>query len=105
MVTKAKAYNKLNPKPDVSSFQEHLDKQYGKIGTKKRMDFEIKAKAFAIGAILKEERRLAGLTQDQLADKTGTKKVLYHALKMGIVIYSCQHFISCSNMALAVKSL
>jgi len=83
MATKANAYNKPNPKPGVSSFQEHLDKQYGKIGTKKRMDFEIKAKAFTIGAILKEERRLAGLTQDQLADKTGTKKSFISRIENG----------------------
>lgn len=58
----------------VTTFDEHLDSQYGKIGSEKRTDFEIKAKAFAIGEINKEERRLANMTQEQLVEKTGTKK-------------------------------
>ena len=58
----------------ITTFNQHLDKRYGKIGSEKRTDFEIKAKSFAIGELIKEERKLANLTQAQLADKTGTKK-------------------------------
>ena len=58
----------------LTSFEEHLERQYGKIGTPKRTEFEISAKTFAIGEIVKEERRLSKLTQAQLAEKTGTKK-------------------------------
>jgi len=36
----------------ITTFDEHLDKRYGKSGAEKRTDFEIKAKAFAIGEIL-----------------------------------------------------
>jgi len=42
---------------NITTFEEHLDKQYSKLGTKKRTDFEIKAKAFAIGEIIKDERK------------------------------------------------
>ncbi len=56
-----------NQASTVTTFDEHLDSQYGKIGSGKRTDFEIKAKAFAIGEIIKEERRLVNLTQEQLA--------------------------------------
>jgi HTH-type transcriptional regulator / antitoxin HipB len=49
----------------------------------KRMEFEIKAKSFAIGEIIKEERRLAHMTQDQLADKTGTKKSFISRIENG----------------------
>ena len=52
---------------NITTFDEHIDKRYGKIGTKKRTEFEIKAKACAIGEIIKEERRLASITQEQLA--------------------------------------
>ena len=55
----------------ITTFEEHLDKQYGKIGTAKRTEFEIKAKAYAIGEVIKEERRMASMTQEQLAEKTG----------------------------------
>jgi len=43
---------------NITTFDEHLDCRYGKIGTIKRTEFEIKAKAFAIGEVIKEERRL-----------------------------------------------
>jgi ribosome-binding protein aMBF1 (putative translation factor) len=67
----------------LTSFEEHLEKRYGKIGTEKRTDFEIKAKAFAIGEIIKEERRLSHYTQQQLADKTGTKKSFISRIENG----------------------
>ncbi|MCU0442181.1 MAG: helix-turn-helix domain-containing protein [Bacteroidia bacterium] len=67
----------------LTSFEEHLDKQYGKIGTANRTQFEIKAKAFAIGEIIKEERRIAEMTQEQLAEKTGTKKSFISRIENG----------------------
>lgn len=83
MGTKAKTRIKTNMVSPITSFQEHLDKQYGKPGTKTRIEFEIKAKAFAIGAIIKEERRLASMTQEQLAEKTGTKKSFISRIENG----------------------
>ncbi len=68
---------------NLTSFHDHLTKRYGKIGTKKRTDFEIKAKAFAIGEIIKEERRLSHMTQEQLAEKTGTKKSFISRIENG----------------------
>lgn len=67
----------------ITTFDEHLDNRYGKIGTSKRTDFEIKAKAFAIGEVIKEERRLASMTQEQLAEKTGTKKSFISRIENG----------------------
>ena len=68
---------------NITTFDEHLNKQYGKIGTAKRTEFEIKAKAFAIGEIIKEERRLASMTQGQLAERTGTKKSFISRIENG----------------------
>ena len=68
---------------NIKSFTEHLDKRYGQIGTKERTDFEIKAKSFAIGELIKEERKLANLTQEQLADKIGAKKSFISRIENG----------------------
>jgi ribosome-binding protein aMBF1 (putative translation factor) len=68
---------------DIATFDEHLDKRYGKIGSQKRTEFEIKAKAFAIGEIIKEERRLAKMTQEQLATKIGAKKSFISRIENG----------------------
>ena len=61
-------------KNDITSLGEHLAKRYGRRGTAKRTEFEIKAKAFLIGEVIKEERRLANLTPEQLADKKGFER-------------------------------
>jgi DNA-binding XRE family transcriptional regulator len=68
---------------DITTFDEHLDQRYGKIGTVKRTDFELKAKAFAIGEILREARKEAHLTQEQLAIKTGTRKSFISRIENG----------------------
>ena len=68
---------------DIITFDEHLDKRYGKIGTEKRTDFEIKAKAFAIGEILRDARKEAQMTQEELAKKTGTRKSFISRIENG----------------------
>ena len=60
-----------------------LTNVYGEVGSIKRAEFEIKAKAFSIGEMIKEERLLAHLTQEQLAEKTGTKKSFISRIENG----------------------
>ncbi|MBC7556901.1 MAG: helix-turn-helix transcriptional regulator [Chryseobacterium sp.] len=67
----------------IKTFDEHLDKRYGKTGTEKRTDFEIKAKSFAIGELIREERKLANMTQEKLADKIGAKKSFISRIENG----------------------
>lgn len=68
---------------NITTFEEHLDKRYGLIGSKERTDFEIKAKAFAIGEVIKEERLIANMTQQELAERTGTKKSFISRIENG----------------------
>jgi len=68
---------------NLTSFDEHLDKKYGKPGTASRTDFEIKAKAFAIGEIIKDERKNAKMTQEELAKRTGTRKSFISRIENG----------------------
>ncbi len=68
---------------NIRTFDQHLEERYGKIGTEKRTEFEIKAKSFAIGELIKEERRQAQLTQEQLADKIGAKKSFISRIENG----------------------
>jgi HTH-type transcriptional regulator / antitoxin HipB len=72
---------KINEK--YTTFEELLEKRHGKIGTTSRDKFELKSKAFIIGEMIKEERRLAKLTQDQLAEKAGTKKSYISRIENG----------------------
>jgi len=68
---------------NLTSFDDHLEKQYRKIGTKKRDEFEKKAKAFVIGEMLKLERKQAKMTQEQLANKIGAKKSYISRIENG----------------------
>ncbi len=68
---------------NITTFEEHLDKRYGETGSIERADFESKAKAFAIGELIREERLSAHLTQEQLAERTGTKKSFISRIENG----------------------
>ena len=70
-------------KRNITTIDQHLTKRYGKRGTQKRTEFEIKAKAFLIGEVIKEERRLANMTQEQLAEKVGAKKSFISRIENG----------------------
>jgi ribosome-binding protein aMBF1 (putative translation factor) len=70
----------MKKEKDITTFDAYLDETYGKVGTKTRTDFDIKAKAFAIGEIIKEERRLSKMTQEELAHRTGTKKSIMYPI-------------------------
>lgn len=65
------------------NFDELLDNKYGKIGTEKRDNFEEKAQYFVISEMLKEARKEANMTQEQLAEKVGTKKSYISRLENG----------------------
>lgn len=68
---------------DAKNFDELLDIKYGKIGTEKRNEFEEKAQYFVISEMLKEARKEAKMTQEQLAEKVGTKKSYISRLENG----------------------
>ena len=70
-------------KNNMNTFAQHLDKRYGVNGSKERTEFEIKAKSFAIGELIKAERKLAHLTQEQLAEKIGAKKSFISRIENG----------------------
>jgi len=70
-------------KMEITTFEEHLDQRYGPIGSPKRTEFEIRARAFAIGEIIKEERKNAHMTQEELARRTGTKKSFISRIENG----------------------
>lgn len=67
----------------ASNFNELLDLKYGKRGSIKREKYEQEAQYFIISELLKEARRNAKLTQEELADKIGTKKSYISRIENG----------------------
>jgi len=68
---------------NAKTFDELLDIKYGKIGSQTRDDYEAKANYFVISEMLKEARKEAHITQEQLANKIGTKKSYISRLENG----------------------
>lgn len=68
---------------NAKNFDELLDIKYGKIGSKNRDNFEEKAQYFVISEMLKQARKEANMTQEQLANKVGTKKSYISRLENG----------------------
>ena len=68
---------------NAKTFDELLDIKYGKIGSSTRDEYEAKANYFVISEMLKEARKDAHITQEQLADKIGTKKSYISRLENG----------------------
>lgn len=64
----------MKKNPNLKSFDEHLEDQYGVKGTKIRDEFEAGYESFKLGVVLQQLRSENGLTQEQLAQKCGTTK-------------------------------
>lgn len=58
----------------ITFFDDHLDEQYGQMGTESREKFQEEFEAFKIGVLIQEARKNRNLTQKELADRVGTTK-------------------------------
>ena len=68
---------------NAQTFDELLDAEYGTPGTPERERFDADAAAFCLAETLKDERHKAELTQQQLAERIGTKKTYISRLENG----------------------
>jgi len=59
-----------NPK----TINDLFDQKYGEKGSKNRGEFEQKAEAYMVAELVKESRKKAHLTQQQLAEKLNVKR-------------------------------
>ena len=58
----------------LSTTEDMFQQEYGPKGTARREEFEAKARAWYYAEVLRDARRAAGMTQQQLADKIGKKR-------------------------------
>jgi len=59
---------------NITNFEQLIEVEHGKIGTENRNKYEENTQMFIISEMLKDARKEAKMTQEQLAEKTGTKK-------------------------------
>lgn len=69
---------------NTKTVNEHLDRKYGKKGTKSRDDFDERAQAHMIAEMLKSARQEAHLTQQELADKLQVKPTYISKMERAI---------------------
>ena len=74
--------NEFNNK-NLTPVEDLITEDFGLIGTETRNQFEMECDAFIIGEQLKQERRRAGLTQEQLANRIGTRKSFISRVERG----------------------
>ncbi len=65
------------------TFEELLDQRYGAEGTPARKAYEATERIFAISTLIRETRLQEGLTQEQLAERLGTRKTYISRLENG----------------------
>ena len=66
------------------TLEQLLEEQYGSKGTLKRDKYDANSLAFRLGVMLKEARKEANLTQEELAVRTGTKKSYISRIERGL---------------------
>lgn len=59
---------------NISDFDQLIEVEPGKIGTENKNKYEENAQMYIISEMLKDARKEANMTQEQLAEKAGTKK-------------------------------
>ena len=68
---------------DIQTFDELIEVEHGKIGTESRNKYEEESQMFIISEMLKFARKEANLTQEQLAERAGTKKSYISKIENG----------------------
>ena len=69
---------------NVTDLEDILNETYGKKGTERRNKYDVDSLAFRLGVMLKEARKEANLTQEELAERTGTKKSYISRIERGL---------------------
>jgi ribosome-binding protein aMBF1 (putative translation factor) len=69
-----------NPK----TINEQFDLKYGKAGTESRVEFEQNAEAHFIAELVKEKRKEANMTQQELADRLNVKRTYISKIERAV---------------------
>ncbi len=83
---------------NIGNFDEVLNSLYGNPGTSQREEFRREAYAYCVGSIIHDARKSEGMTQQELAEKVGTKKSYISRIETGNVEPSAGLFLNILNI-------
>lgn len=75
----------MQTKNNIGDFDVVLNSLYGEPGSKEREQFRREAYAYCAGTIIRDARKSEKMTQQELADKVGTKKSYISRIETGSV--------------------
>lgn len=64
----------MKKSPNITSFEDLLEREYGPKESPARNEYERGYEAFKLGVLIQQARKKAKMTQKELAEKTGTKR-------------------------------
>jgi DNA-binding XRE family transcriptional regulator len=64
----------MKRKTKAKNFDQLLNSEFGPVGSPTRVEYENKYEAFKLGVLIREARKKAKMTQNELAEKAGTKR-------------------------------
>lgn len=73
----------MNKLKNLPTMEDMFKKEYGETGTVRRDEFDAKSRAWYYAEVLKNARKAAGITQQQLAKKIGKKREYVAMLEKG----------------------
>ena len=76
---------------------EHFDEKYGPTGSPERKAFEARANAYYYAELLKEQRKMQRLTQQQLAEMIGKKREYISQIERGNSDMQLSTFLQIAN--------
>lgn len=86
--------NKLKNLPTIDDL---FTQEYGEKGSVSRDEFDAKSRAWYYAEVLRDARKKAGITQQQLADKIGKKREYVALLEKGETDMQLSTFIMISE--------
>lgn len=82
---------------NIGDFDQVLNSLYGEVGSAQREEFRREACAYCVGSIIHEARKREGITQQELAEKVGTRKSYISRIETGSVEPSAGLFLNIIN--------
>ena len=70
---------------DFITLEETKDQLIGEVGTQKRDDYEEELRLYAIGAAIRQTRKLQNLTQEELGRMVGVQKAQISRIENGLI--------------------